>query len=168
MSLFEEEEKNAEYERARKRAMYLLGYRDHSVSALREKLLNNYTEETADRVIEDMKRYGFLDDEEYAKKLAASLITVKKYGVYRAKAEMKRKGIDEATAENALSRYQSEDYSEQLVMLVRKKYSEKIQDRDDRRRTAAALVRRGYSFSQVKEAVLQVLREQAEEEDEDE
>lgn len=166
MSLFDEEEKNAEYERARKRAMYLLGYRDHSVCALREKLLNNYTEETADRVIEDMKRYGFLDDEAYAKKLAASLITVKKYGVYRAKAEMKRKGIDEATAEYALSQYQSEDYSEQLVLLVRKKYSQKIQDRDDRRRTVSALVRRGYSFSQVKEAVLQVLREQAECEEE--
>ncbi|MBD5113603.1 MAG: hypothetical protein HDT46_00110 [Ruminococcaceae bacterium] len=169
MSLFDEEEKeieySSEYNRARKRAMYLLGSRDYSTACLKEKLLNNYSEETAERVIEDMKRYGFLDDDEYAKKLAASLIKGKKYGVYRAKSEMKRKGIDASTAEEALSAYEKEDYSEQLVALIQKKYSDKIQDRDDRRRTVSALVRRGYGFSEIKEAVLTVLEEQAEEED---
>lgn len=78
---------------------------------------------------------------------------------------MKRKGVDEVIAEEALSEYEKEDYSEQLVSLIEKKYSDRIQDRDDRRRTVSALVRRGYGFSEIKEAVLEVLNRQAEEED---
>lgn len=169
MSLFDEEETeleySSEYSRARKRAMYLLGSRDYSSLALREKLLNNYSSDTAEKVIEDMKSYGYLNDREYAKKLASSLIRGKKYGLYRAKSEMKRKGVDEVIAEEALSEYEKEDYSEQLVSLIEKKYSDRIQDRDDRRRTVSALVRRGYGFSEIKEAVLEVLNRQAEEED---
>ncbi|MCM1055592.1 MAG: RecX family transcriptional regulator [Bacteroides sp.] len=168
MSLFDEEEKeleySSEYSRARKRAMYLLGSRDYSSAGLKEKLLGSYSEETAERVIEDMKRYGYLNDEEYARKLAASLIVNKKYGLYRAKSEMRRRGVEEAAAEEALSAYEKEDYSEQLVLLIQKKYYDKIQDRDDRRRTVSALVRRGYGFSEIKEAVLTVLEQQAEEE----
>ena len=171
MSLFDEDETeleySSEYNRARKRAMYLLGNRDYSSAALREKLLNNYSSDTVSRVIEDMISYGFLNDEEYARKLASSLIRGKKYGFYRAKTEMKRKGVAEIIAEEALSEYAKEDYSEQLVSLIEKKYGDRIQDRDDRRRTVSALVRRGYGFSEIKEAVLIVLRRQADEENEE-
>lgn len=159
MGLFEEEERSAEYERARKRAMYLLGSRDYSSAALREKLLNNYSEETADRVIEDMTEYGFLDDEEYAVKLAASLVKGKKYGIYRAKTEMRRKGVPEAMITDALAQYEHEDYVEQLKDLIRKKYSDKIEDRADRQKVIAALARRGFGFAEIKEAVVNVLEE---------
>lgn len=160
MGLFDEEEDiNAEYERARKRAMYLLGSRDYSSAALREKLLKNYSEETADRVIEDMTEYGFLDDEEYAGKLAASLVKGKKYGLYRAKTEMRHKGVPETLIEDALSQYEHDDYVEQLKELIRKKYSDKIEDREDRQKVIAALARRGFGFSEIKEAVMGVLAE---------
>lgn len=163
MGLFEEEERNAEYERARKRAMYLLGGHAYSCAALREKLLNSYSKETADRVVEDMTEYGFLNDGEYAEKLAASLIKGKKYGLYRAKAEMRHKGVPETLIEDALAQYEREDYVEQLKELIRKKYSEKIEDRDDRQRVIAALARRGFGFSEIKEAVIEVLKENYEE-----
>ena len=165
MGYIEEEQKNAEYERARKRAMYLLGSHDYSVAGLREKLLNNYTSETAERVIEDMLRYGFLDDESYGKKLAASLIKGKKYGVYRTKTEMKRKGVPQNIIDDTLSEYETDDYLEQLKTVIRKKYLDKIYDTDGRRKTVAALVRRGYGFSEIKKAVLEVLEEEEEEDD---
>ncbi len=168
MGYIEEEQKNAEYERARKRAMYLLGSHDYSVKALREKMLKNYTPETAERVIEDMTRYGFLDDENYGRKLAASLIKGKKYGVYRTKTEMKRKGVPQSIIEDTLSEYEADDYLEQLKTVIRKKYLDKIYDTDGRRKTVNALVRRGYGFTEIKKAVLEVLEEEAEEEEEDE
>ena len=157
MALFEEE--NAEYRRARKRAMYLLGSRPYSISALREKLLNNYSEETADRVIEDMTRYGFLDDEEYAKRLAGSVINGKKYGLHRAKAEMRRKGVPDELIEQALSEYSREDLTDNLTELVRKKYPDRISDRDERQKVIAALARRGYGFGEIKAAIMAVLEE---------
>ncbi len=167
MSLFDEEERSAEYERARKRAMYLLGSHDYSSCALRDKLLNNYSEETADRVIEDMTDYGFLNDGEYARKLAASLIKRKKYGLYRARAEMKRKGVPEELIGEALEEYERDDYIEQLKDLIRKKYSDRIIERDDRQKVIVALARRGFGFSEIKEAMLEVLEEYEDEETEE-
>lgn len=172
MGFIEEEQKKAEieaeYERARKRAMYLLGSHDYSTAMLREKLLNNYTEETTERVIGLMLRYGFLDDENYAKKLAASLIKGKKYGIYRTKTEMKRKGVPSDIIDDTLAEYESEDYLEQLKTVIRKKYLDKIYDRDGRKKTVSALVRRGYSFSEIKRAVLEVLEEEESEDEETE
>ena len=164
MALFEEAERSAEYERARKRAMYLLGSRPYSTAALREKLLNNYSEETADRVIEDMTRYGFLDDEDYARRLAASIIKGKKYGLHRAKAEMRRKGVPDELTEQALSEYSREDMTESLTELVRKKYADRIYERDERQKVIAALARRGYGFGEIKLAITSALEEMEEEE----
>lgn len=158
MALFEEE-RDPEYERARKRAMYLLGSRPYSTAALREKLLGNYSEKTAERVIEDMTRYGFLDDEDYAKRLASSIINGKKYGLHRAKAEMRRKGVPDELIEQTLSEYSREDMTESLTELVRKKYSGRISDRDERQKVIAALARRGYGFGEIKAAITSVLEE---------
>ena len=158
MALFEEVQ-SPEYERARKRAMYLLGSRPYSTAALREKLLNNYSEETADRVIEDMTRYGFLDDGDYARRLASSMLKGKKYGLRRAKAEMRRKGVPDELIEQALSEYSSEDLTESLTGLVRKKYADRITERDERQKVIAALARRGYGFTEIKSAITAVLEE---------
>ena len=159
MALFEEESRDAEYERARKRAMYLLGSRPYSTAELREKLLNNYSEETADRVVEDMTRYGFLDDEDYARRLASSIIKGKKYGLHRAKAEMRRKGVPDELTEQVLSEYSREDMTESLTELVRKKYADRITERDERQKVIAALARRGYGFGEIKAAITAVLEE---------
>ena len=109
-----------------------------------------------------MLRYGFLDDEAYAKKLASSLIRGKKYGAYRTKTEMKRKGVPNNIIDDALEEYEEDDYSGQLKTVIRKKYLDKIYDRDGRRRTVQALIRRGYGFSEIKKAVLEVLEEEEE------
>lgn len=159
MALFDEAELDAEYERARKRAMYLLGSRPYSTAALREKLLNNYSEETADKVVHEMIRYGFLDDEDYARRLASAIIKGKKYGLHRAKAEMRRKGVSDELIEQALSEYSREDIEESLTELVRKKYSERLYDRDERQKVIAALARRGYGFGETKDAIMKVLEE---------
>ena len=159
MALFEEAERDAEYERARKRAMYLLGSRPYSTAALREKLLNNYSEDTTERVIEDMTRYGFLDDEDYARRLASSIINGKKYGLHRAKAEMHRKGVPDELIEQTLSEYSPEDLTDSLTELVRRKYAGRITERDERQKVIAALARRGYGFSEIKTAITAVLEE---------
>ena len=159
MALFEEAERDAEYERARKRAMYLLGSRPYSTAGLREKLLNNYSEDTADRVIQDMTGYGFLDDEDYARRLASSIIRGKKYGLRRARAEMRRKGVPDELIEQALGEYSREDVEDNLTELVRKKYSERLYDRDERQKVIAALARRGYGFGEIKTAIMTVLEE---------
>ncbi len=160
---FLDEENDAEYQRAKKRATYLLGSHAYSSAALREKLLKNYSAETTDKVMEDMLRYGFINDEDYAKRLANALINGKKFGLRRAKAEMRRKGVPEELTEQTLSEFDREEMTDVLTDLVRKKYSDKITDREQRQKVIAALARRGYSFGEIKEAITSVLEEITEE-----
>lgn len=168
MSLFEENG-DPEYERARKRAMYLLGNQAYSEKNLSEKLAENYSEKTVKKVVSDMKHLGFVNDEDYARRLAGKLIGKKNYGLRRVKLEMKRKGLPDEIIEDALSKFENEDYLDSLVRLIETKYSDKLYDREDRQRTTAALARRGYGFSQIKTAMERVIedRENKEYEEED-
>lgn len=153
MSLFDEEENESEYRRARKRAMYLLGDKDYCSGELREKLRKNYSDETCEKVISDMIEYGYLDDERYAQKYAEYLIRRKKHGVYKVRFEMQKKGIPKALVDSTLKEYETDDYLDELEELIRKKYSDKLSDPLSVKKVMNALARRGYSFDEIKKAI---------------
>lgn len=153
MSLFDEEENESEYRRARKRATYLLGDKDYCSGELYEKLKKNYSDETCEKVISDMIEFGYLDDERYAHKYAEYLIRKKKHGVYKVRFEMKKKGISKELTDSVLAEYESEDYADELCELIRKKYSDKLSEPESLKKVMNALARRGYSFSEIKKAV---------------
>lgn len=156
MSLIEEDEKQAVFTRAKKRAMYLLGSKDYSPKAMYDKLLKNYPPEICRKTVDYLTEYGYLDEERYARKLAEYLIRTKKHGLYRARQEMAQKGVSRAAADLALEDYSKEDLRQELAELVQKKYSGKLDDPDDLRRTMAALARRGYGYEDIKAAIRQV------------
>ncbi len=138
--------------RAKERALYLLEYRDHSFKELYDKLERNYSEDICDTVMEKMCELGLIDDEKYAEKLARNLCEVKKYGKYRARFEMQKKGIDRELIDELLEQYE-EDTDERLVELVERKYSRYLVDRKGVAKVTNALVRLGYSYSDIREAL---------------
>lgn len=103
-SLLEEALVQAERRRARERAFYLLSSRDYSAGELLEKLSKTVREETALQTVVRMKELGFVNDEAYAEKLARFLLGVKRYGTYRAQAEMRQKHLSDETIEEALKK----------------------------------------------------------------
>lgn len=139
----------SDYRRARERALYLLEARDYSFYELYQKLLQNYTEETAMDVTNKMAEIGLINDRNYAERQARNLIEVKKYGAYRAKMELRRKGLDDDLIEEVLSEYE-DDTIERLAELVEKKYSRYLTDEKGFRKVKAALARNGYSYADVK------------------
>lgn len=139
--------------RAKKRALYLLGERAFCRAELLKKLTVTYGEEIAEQAMEYIDELGYINDEEYAVKLADYLIHRKKFGVFRAKREMIARGLDRELCDNALSEIPSDEIDEELVELIEKRYIAKISDFDDRRRTTAALVRRGYDFGSVRRCI---------------
>lgn len=156
MSLIEQDEQQALFTRAKKRAMYLLGSKDYSPKAMYDKLLNNYPPEICRKAVDYLCEYGYLDEERYAAKLAEYLVCTKKHGLYRARQEMAQKGVSREAAENALAEYSKEDFREELAELIRKKYGEKLDDPADLKRTMAALARRGYGYEDIKAAISRV------------
>lgn len=145
--------------KAKKRALYLLGSRQYCYKELYDKLRRSYDEDTAREAADAMRDYGYVNDEEYAPKLAEYLIRTKRWGIRKAKFEMLYRGLSAELVENALAEYSEEDISEEITELLEKKYYNKIADHDDRRRTIAALARRGYDYNSVKSCIERLLRE---------
>ena len=136
--------------KAKKRALYLLGSRMYCYGELYKKLLPTYGEEASRAAADAMQEYGYIDDEDYARKLAERLIRGKRYGMGKTRWEMQRRGLDRNLIEDVLTEYSEDDIDEEIMHLLQTKYSEKLDDPDDRRRTMAALARRGYGWGEVK------------------
>ena len=65
--------------------------------------------------------------------------------------ELFARGIDRETAEQAGEETGAAD-ADLALALLRKKYYNKLHDADDRRRTAAALARQGFSYEDIRHA----------------
>lgn len=141
----------SQYNRARERALYLLGLRDYACKELEQKLYTEASPEIAAAVVERLRQVGLLDDRRYAARLARSLSESKHYPRRRIEQELRRRGIDPLTAQSAAEEVDGEDY-EQALALLQKKYYNKLNDPDSRRRVTAALARRGFSYGAIRRA----------------
>ena len=150
--------------KAKKRALYLLGSRMYSYSELYRKLLPTYGEEASRAAADAMQEYGYIDDADYAAKLAEKLIHGKRYGMSKTRWEMQSRGLDKNLVEDILAEYTDDDIDEEIMHLLRTRYSEKLSDPDDRRRTVAALARRGYAYGAVKRCIEALLEEDLDDE----
>ena len=138
-------------EDVKEKALRLLEFRNHSEHELREKLYRFGGEsEDIDSAIEFCKEYGFLNDENYAMALARDLSNLKKYGKHRIKAELLKSGINGEFIESALC--EVEDNSEVLMNLVSKKLKGSF-ERKDTERAIRYFIYRGYSLSDIKNAI---------------
>ncbi|MBQ9948901.1 MAG: RecX family transcriptional regulator [Oscillospiraceae bacterium] len=145
--------------KAKKRALYLLGTKQYCYNELYKKLRQTYNEEAAREAADAMRDYGYVNDEEYAPKLADYLIHTKRYGLRKAKYEMLHRGLSAELVENTLAEFSDEEIYEEITELLERKYYAKIQDHDDRRRTIAALARRGYDYNAVKHCIERLLED---------
>ena len=142
----------SQHNRARERALYLLGLRDYACKELEQKLYTEATPEVAAAVVERLREVGLLDDERYAARLARSLSEVKHYPRRRIEQELRHRGISSMRIQTVLSELEGEDY-EQALALLQKKYYNKLNDPDSRRRVIAALARRGFSYGSIRRAM---------------
>lgn len=140
------------YNRARERALYLLGIRDYACRELEQKLHSEATPDIAAAVVERLREVGLLDDERYAERMARSLSEYKQMPRRRVMQELQRRGVARDTATAAAEEIECEDF-EQALAILRKRYYNKMTDRDARQRVVAALARRGFSYEAVRQAM---------------
>lgn len=138
--------------RARERALYLLGLRDYSCHELEQKLYTEAPPAIAAAVVERLREVGLLDDERYAARLARSLSEGKHYPRRRIEQELRRRGISNGLVQAVVFDLEGEDF-EQALALLQKKYYNKLNDPDSRRRVIAALARRGFSYGAIRRAM---------------
>ncbi len=149
-------------EDARKYAMRLLGGRDYGRNELAAKLSERFSHEEADAAVEAMCEYGYVNDTRYADKLAAKYITVNRYGKSRAALMMRKKLLGPETIRDALGKYDREDMTAEIAVLLRKKYYDRLflegmEGKKERQKVVAALARRGYGLTDIKAALREVM-----------
>lgn len=142
----------SQYNRARERALYLLGLRDYACGELEQKLHTEATPAIAAAVVARLQEVGLLDDAAYARRLARHLTEYKQYPRRRVEQELRRRGIDSATVCDAMGQLESDDF-QQALALLEKKYYNKLNTPEDRRRTTAALARRGFTYTAIRRAM---------------
>ena len=143
------------YEYALDRAGRALAAHDMTEAQVEQKLLSaGYPEEAVARVMEALTRYEFVSDERYAERYVAGRSG--RYGRGRILRELRVKGVSEETAREALDALPQEDERKAALRQARKLCARRdLSDPGERRKAAAALARRGFSW----DIVSDVLRE---------
>ena len=139
-----------DYRRARERALYLLDARDYSFVELYQKLEKNYDEDICIRVCKNMAELRLINDRRYAESLARQLFEVKRVGMFKAKQELKRRGLSDKIIEEVTEPYADEEESfSRLEELVERKYERYLTDEKGVKKVKNALLRQGYRYSEI-------------------
>lgn len=144
--------------RAKDKALWLISYRSHSKKELLDKLRRDFDEDSAQKAVDRMQELGLINDGEFAKAYARKLVYGKKMSLRAAELELRRKGIDNITAEQVLSDLEY-DAQTQIIEFISKKYRN-IEDEKVRRRAVAALQRKGYDWDDIKQAIETLVSEE--------
>ena len=145
-----EEEKCADPAKARARALDALASREMSSAQLYERLCYGFTEQAAAAAVAEMVERDYVNDDH-------SLLAARKSR--RAAAQnLRQKGLSGAQIEQALESVYAPDADgespelEAAAALVRSRYMKKLAD-GRRDLVVAALQRRGFAYSVIKEAI---------------
>jgi SOS response regulatory protein OraA/RecX len=141
-----------EVKRAYSHSLYLLDEKSYSAAKMREKLLNSYTPETAEIVLNRLITEGYINDAKFAAHAAEYMAEVKRFGAYRIKQELLSKGIDKETAKTAAARFEVADI-EIIKERIHKKYESCLGTPAGERKIQTAMARYGFRFSDVVKAI---------------
>ena len=158
-----EEEKCADPAKARTRALDVLAAREMSSAQLYERLCRSFTEPAAAAAVAEMVELDYVNDDRYAEARAHSLLMARKSR--RAAAQnLRQKGLDRQQIERALESVYAPDSEGEdpefaaAAALVQSRYLTKL--RAGRRDlVVTALMRRGFAYPVIREAVRQAEEE---------
>ena len=141
------------FRRAYNKGLDFLSRRPYGTKELVKKLCEKgHEKEFAEKACDRLLELGLLNDEEYARILANDLLDRKNYSIKRIKQELAFRGINREVIENTVDLLDNDPVS-RIIILIKKKYINKISDEKGRKRTVDALLRLGYSYSDIKSAL---------------
>jgi len=145
------------------RAVKLLAAKPRSVDELRERLLEKLwtNAEIVDGVIDKLKEYNYLDDEQYARNLAVSKLRQKPQGKHRLRQSMSQKKLDkelvDAAIAHAFQKLPEADLIDQAIE-KRLRLKGKPATRDDIKKFYDHLLRQGFGYDLIREKMAAVAK----------
>lgn len=141
----------SDYQRAKSRALWYLSRGEHTCRALYTKLCRAFPPQAAQSAIDRMCELGLLDDLRYARNAAETLAAANISGreILR---KLFVKGVPNEIAKQAVEEL-SPDAASQIAALLQHKYFRQLESEDGVQKVYAALLRKGFSYSDVKSAL---------------
>ena len=148
-------------ERTMNRAIKLLAAKPRSVAELRERLLEKlWTDEgIVDSVIERLKDYKYLDDEQYARDAALSRLRQRPQGRRRLEHTLAQKNLDKDVIKEAVDNaFENMPEDELIKTAIEKRIRLKgpPKTRADLKKFYDYLLRRGFSYESIREGMADI------------
>jgi len=143
-------------EQAQQRAVNLIAYRPRSVREVRQRLEKaGVDEETIERVIEQLRSAGMLDDEAFSKAWVESRVRAAPRGRRMMAWELRRKGVAEQDIEAAL---ESVDDESTALAAARRRWPrlKSLPLRERKRKLFEFLSRSGFEYAAIEEALRRI------------
>ena len=135
-----------------RRGMNILGYGASSKRELSKKLaLRGVTRDMASGAAEMLERMGYVNEREDAARFAERAVR-KYWGTRRIYSELVSKGYEQGAVEFAIDTLESVDFSALCKDYIDKKCGALPETPDGRKKLFAALMRMGYTSSEIREA----------------
>lgn len=150
-------------ERTMNRAVKLLAAKPRSAAELRTRLLEKLwtNDEIVDQVLEKLKEYKYLDDEQYAKNLAVSKLRQKPQGKRRLQQTLSQKQLDKEIVDEAISAAFEKLPEAQLINIAiekRLRLKGRPETREDTKKFYDHLLRQGFSYDLIRTKMTEAVK----------
>lgn len=140
------------YRKALNKGADLLSRRSHSVYDLKTKIMRTCDPDSAEKAVQRLLELGYLNDEEFAAELAEYLFKTKNYSAGNVRSELYKRGIDRNII-NCVIDENDTDPADSIIRIINKRYIGKLSEEGGRQKIVAALMRKGFSYSDIKSAI---------------
>ncbi len=149
-----------ELRRAREKALIFLSYSDYTEKRMREKLTaSGFSDSVIEEVIFYLNERGYINESKFLRSFCAYCIEKKRYGKRKLLAAINEKGFSRECVEEELENILSDfDFIEICKTQIEKAKNSDLSDKAAREKLIASLSRKGFSLSEIKEALIQVMR----------
>lgn len=156
--VFDLVESEAKISSAIRRGAGILGYGANSEKSVIRKLRQRgFDPETSERAAAELKSCGYINEDDDALALARRC-TAKFWGMRRILAHLYEKGYGSDTVASVRESFDSYDFADDCAVYIRKKYRIFPSEPKDKEKAVAALMRRGYTGSEIREALSRLSR----------
>ncbi|MGL6173227.1 MAG: RecX family transcriptional regulator [Cellulosilyticaceae bacterium] len=145
-----------ELDKAKYRALDYISYQNRSEKEIRSKLRTlEYSELIIEQVIQFLKKYSYINDEDFAKKFTEYNLNYKRKSMKRIQYELYQKGISGVELEELVPNKEQLEYENIEYLLKKYKYNKEM-DRKEKEKLIRRILSKGFSYSIVKECMYKI------------
>ena len=134
--------------KGKNKALNILSKASQSEKKMREKLKDDFEEDTIDDIVDFLKKYNFINDNELASKIVTTNVNLNKYGKNKIKQNLYNKGLEKSSIDEAISEIDQDVEFENALYLAEKRY-ERVKKEDPKKayaKVANHLAYKGFSY----------------------